>query len=467
MAVFIDARPCVLIECMSIVQRQLCDTSTCMDFKHWLRQRYLHWLPYLPARLSYHRDFFWILSLLEAAPDTRQETIERQLRHVLTVATRHVPFYRRMVRLTDRELACESLPALLARFPYVDKDMVMDRRHDFLDERRDPRWLHCAYSSGSSGQGICVWRNKRLADIEKAFYVHEWGRHGFSFRRARILRIGSDAIRRPDEAPVRTVGNRLLLSPNHLCPAHKSEILAALNRFRPEYLHGYPSSAAALADLLQPGETDFSLRAVLLSSEPILPHQARLIASRFGGAISISYGLTERTNLAFAEWRGAACTGYRFEPLYGISENRIDGAHAEIVGTSLWNDVMPLIRYRTGDYGAIDAQGRCAELDGRSQDFLVDRHGHKVPGTSVRIEQATWDYVRVYQVRQDRPGRLTLVVVPRHGRLTPDQRRQLLARQHQTLGSLFDIALEEAENIPLQSSGKRRFVLKDTAAQPL
>lgn len=435
-----------------------------MDFKDWLRHGGQRWLPYLPARLCYHRDFFRVQALLDGPPEPVQEAIGRQLRHVLSGAVRHVPFYRRALRLSDAELAHEPPSALLARFPYVDKDTVMAYPRDFLDERLDPRWLYCAYSSGSSGKGICVWRSKRLADIEKAFYAHAWRRHGFSFRHARILRIGAEAVSRDDAPPARAVGRRLLLSPNHLTPAHKPAIVAALNRFRPEYLHGYPGSAAALADLLQPGELDFSLKAVLLASEPLLPHQAALIAHRFGAPISISYGLTERTNLAFADCDGDAGSPYRFEPLYGISENRSDGALAEIVGTSLWNDVMPLIRYRTGDYGAIDRDGVCAALDGRSQDFLLDRRGRPVPGTSVMIEQATWDFVRSYQVRQDRPGSLALVVVPRGGPLTPEQRRRLLERQRRALGALFDITLEEAREIPAQAGGKRRFVLKRAAA---
>lgn len=121
---------------------------------------------------------------------------------------------------------------------------------------------------------------------------------------------------------------------------------------------------------------------------------------------------------------------------------------------------MPLIRYRMGDYGAIDPQGLCMALDGRSQDFLVDRHGQRVPGTSVMIERATWDYVRIYQVRQDRPGSLTLVVVPRQGLLTAEQRHRLLARQREAFGTRFDIGLELVENIRPQTNGKRRFVQK-------
>lgn len=306
-----------------------------MALNHLLRKHYHRWLPYMPAHLVYHGDYFRILRLLEGRAETRQGAIEQQLRHILTLAVRHVPFYRRAVRLTSRALAHEPVHALLARFPYIDKSIVMECRVELLDERLNPLQPYCAYSSGSIGQRICVWRNKRLADIEKASYMHEWGRFGFSFQRSRILRIGADAIAHADNPRARTIGNRLLLSPDHLSPAHKPAILAALNRFKPEYLHGYPGGAAALAELLRPGDLDFSFRAALLASEPILPHQGRVIAQHFACPMSISCGLTERTNLAFADWTDGTSAVYRFEPLYGVSENCRGDGYAEIVGTSL------------------------------------------------------------------------------------------------------------------------------------
>ena len=121
--------------------------------------------------------------------------------------------------------------------------------------------------------------------------------------------------------------------------------------------------------------------------------------------MSISYGLTERTNLAFASYRQGAIGPYRFDQLYAVNENRIRGGRAEIVGTSLWNDLMPLIRYCSDDFGAIDAAGNCALIEGRAQEFLFARDGNRIPGLSIVIDEATWDFVRLYQIRQYRPVR--------------------------------------------------------------
>jgi phenylacetate-CoA ligase len=435
-----------------------------MDYKHWLLQRYHRWRSFLPARWLYHADYFLVQELLAADQNLMAKFAEQRLRKVLGSALQFVPFYRRTVRLTARQVANEPLADLMERFPFIGKTQVMDCQHDFLDERKNTRWLLYAASTGSSGQCIGVWRSKRLADIEKAFYTHEWNSYGFNFHRSRYLRIGAEAVRPATEPPTRTAGNRLLLSPYHLSASNKAAIVGALNRFRPEYLHGYPSCVAALAELIQPCELDFQLRAVLLASEPVMPLQAAAIKRLFGCPISISYGLTERTNLAFSNWNGDAGSPYRFQPLYGLSENRMVNGLAEIVGTSLWNDVMPLIRYCTGDVGLIDGDGYCPTIDGRAQEFVVDRYGNRIPGLSIMINADSYDYVRIYQIRQSEPGSITIAVVPRHGRLTREQRQQLLDIQLKYWGPQFDIGLDEVEDIPATESGKRQFVINNCAS---
>jgi phenylacetate-CoA ligase len=431
-----------------------------MDAFGWLAKRYDAYRRYVPARLLYHPDFFRVRSLL-AQPRSAAQTRTRRsemLRHILVSAIEQVPFYRRSVRLSAGELAHEAPHELLARFPYLDKDQVMACQRDFLDQRLDPRQLAYATSGGSTGQGIGMWRSKRLADIEKAFFTHEWGRFGFNFDKARTLRIGADARRLAHEGPLRVAGNRLLLSPYHIEQRHRGAILAAINRFRPAFVHAYPSSAAALAELVQRRDLDFDARAVLLASEPATGAQLAAIERLFGCPISINYGLSERTNLAFAEHRHGVTRPYRFEALYGWSENRADGERAEIVGTSLWNDVMPLIRYRTGDYGQIDAGGECLAIDGRGQEFLVDRSGNRIPGLAIVIDEATWDFVRLYQVRQRRPGAITLAVVAKNGALDAHQKAFVLGAQQQRWGGFFDITLEEEDDIPLAPNGKRKLV---------
>lgn len=430
----------------------------------WLAGRYYAWRRYLPGRLLYHGDFFRVRALLEQDPAIVAAQAKLRLRQVLVHALEHVPHYRRTVKLSAAEAAHEPLDEVLARFPYLTKDEVMAQQRQFLDSRLDPGKLMYATSGGSSGQGIGMWRSKRLADIEKAFFTHEWGKFGFSFDKARILRIGADARRLAHESPARVIGNRLMLSPYHLGEQHVAAIREAVNRFRPHYVHAYPSSAAALADLLPANALDLQVKAVLLASEPATSAQLGAIRRLFRCPVSLNYGLSERTSLAFANCDRGGRLEYVFQPLYGWTENRIEDGHAEIVGTSLWNDVMPLIRYRTGDYGIVDARGRCAGIDGRGQEFLVDRTGKRIPGLAIVIDEATWDFVRLYQVRQRRAGEITLAVVPRHGSLSAAQRAFVLEAQQRRWGGFFDISLQEESDIPLGANGKRKLVVSELCA---
>ena len=405
------------------------------------------------------RIFSGSAPLLMHEPPRAALLAKQRLRHILAGALEHVPHYRRTVRLSPAAARHEPLADVLACFPLLTKQEVMSHQRDFMDERCDPGRLAYATSGGSSGQGIGMWRTRRVADIEKAFFTHEWGKFGFSFDKARTLRIGADARRRAHESPCRVVGNRLMLSPYHIVPRHKAAILDAVNRFRPAFVHAYPSSAAALADLLTRSELDVQPRAVLLASEPATGPQLAAIGRLFRCPVSVNYGLCERTNLAFAGFERGEGTPYAFQPLYGWTENRMDAGRAEIIGTSLWNDVMPLIRYRTGDYGLVGADGSCPAIDGRGHEFLVDRYGNRIPGLAIVIDEATWDFVRLYQVRQPQAGVISLAVVGRHGALTRTQKNFLLDAQLRRWGGFFDISLEEETDIPLAANGKRRLVV--------
>ncbi|WP_374657468.1 hypothetical protein [Inhella sp.] len=437
-----------------------------MAWPDFVERAYLRWRGHIPGRLLYHPQHFEVLALqrrFAARPEQQADWVDAKLRSLLSSALRHVPHYRDTVRLTEVDLARAPAKELLQRFPILEKAEVMAAQNRFLDERVKSPLMHYATSGGSSGEGIGLWRNKRLADVERAFFTHHWAPTGFSFDKSRLLRIGADARAQAHEPPCRVQGNRLMLSPYHVNASHRDAILAGLRRFRPQCIHAYPSLAAALAELLrdvpEAARGLANLRGVALASEPATAAQLAVIHEVLGVPIVVNYGLTERTNIAFARYQPGQPLRYRFDPLYGVSENREWAGQAEIVGTSLWNDVMPLIRYATRDFGRIDADGWCERLEGRAQEFLVDRQGGRIPGLSIVIDEVTWDFVRLYQVQQERAGAIRIAVVPRQGALTEAQRAFVLEAQQRRWGSFFDIELAEVEDIPLAANGKRKLVV--------
>jgi phenylacetate-CoA ligase len=436
-----------------------------MEYEHIkqaIARQYYRWRRVIPKRWLYHPDHFSVRSLLDDRPEVRDHIANVRLRYILSTAVAHVPFYRNTVRIPARDLVLAPLAELLEHFPFIDKETVMAQQAAFLNEQADRRFLLYATSHGSTGTGIGVWRSKRESDIEKAFYSHAWGRLGFDFDTSRYLRIGYDAAQPLNAAPTWRQGNRLMLSPDHVQPHHLDRIVRAVRRFAPRYIHAYPSAALALAELLdQGGHTiDWPLRGVLLASEPASPGQLARIGKVFGTQVSISYGLTERTNLAFALHTDGSTSPYRFEPLYGWTETLAHGGRNEIVGTSLWNEVMPLIRYRTADCAALDAAGRCTAIEGRLQEYVLDRHGNRLPGLMIALDACTWDFIKSCQLYQREPGKVVLRIVPRRP-LSQAERGVLLAGPRRHWGMAMEFDCVEVPEIPAAPGGKRRFVVNE------
>jgi phenylacetate-CoA ligase len=436
-----------------------------------LERSYYMFRPWIPARVLYHPAYFDALSLLKQCDGDShllEKTVNSRLRFILREAVTNVPFYRESIKLSvDDIIKCDNPLELLHLFPFLEKETVMDQQDRFINDRYRGKRIYYVTSGGSSGQGIGLWRNKRLADIEKAFFAWERERLGFSVQRSRSLRIGANARRKAREYPLWKLGKQLMLSPYHVNEQWREEILIRLNEYKPEFIDAYPSSLYELTKLLEADQLDFQPRAIFLASEPVLDYQLVKIYDKFKVPISINYGLTERTNLAFAEYSEGLKSRYRMNPLYGYTENRLVHGQFEIVGTSLWNDVMPLIRYCTADFGLLSENSEIDEIDGRAQEFLVDKFGSRIPGLSIIIDEPTWDFVKYYQVTQSQPGVIKILLVPKRGALSEEQRKYVLEGQQNRWGEFFDIAVHEVENIPLTPAGKRRLVMTEIKSEKI
>ena len=161
------------------------------------------------------------------------------------------------------------------------------------------------------------------------------------------------------------------------------EQVAALNRFRPQFLNAYPSAAMRLAEEQEAGRLRISLTAMTTSSELRTPAMTERIAAAFGVAPFDLYATTEG--------------------LFGCECERHDGIHlfddasvvenvdednrpvpagepgARVLVTNLHNLVQPIIRLAVADVMAMDPEPcpcgrtliRAAAVQGRCDDVLA------------------------------------------------------------------------------------------------
>ena len=214
---------------------------------------------------------------------------------------------------------------------------------------------------------------------------------GVDARTAKIAVLRGDDIKDPSDTNppfwIRAVGGRrLILSSNHLSEASIAAYADALRDFAPDVLWVYPTTLESLCLLLQCTGTQLHIPRVMSSSEMLQPEVWMLAQQLLGCALVDRYGQAERVACAHAVASGSYrfVSGYAYVELIADSEDESSKFY-EIVGTSLWNTAMPLVRYRTGDlvrlpreYGARELQ-EIAEgtrsfegVIGRTNDVLLD-----------------------------------------------------------------------------------------------
>jgi phenylacetate-CoA ligase len=268
--------------------------------------------------------------------------------------------------------------------------------------------------------------------------------------------------------------NRHYYSIFHMGDAEIARYLAHIRTLGPCYLHAYPSAATALALFARRTGVAIppTVRGVILESETILGEQRALIAETFGCRLFSCYGQSEK--VAFA----AECDGsslYHVWPTYGYVE-LLDsdgspvteiGRRGEIVATGFINDVMPFIRYRTGDYATLAGHrcGHCrrnhlllADLRGfRAREHLVARDGSLVFWTALNLHDDTLARVRAFRFTQEQAGRAVLQVAPAEG-FDDAEARRIEQRFRQKLDGAVAISCEIVADIPPAARGKAMYV---------
>lgn len=148
-----------------------------------------------------------------------------------------------------------------------------------------------------------------------------------------------------------------------------------------------------------------------------------------GAKVIARYGLSEKVVLAFdaqASGRFVSYTSYGYPR---IVDAGADGV-GEIVGTTFVNRAMPLVNFRTGDYGRIvreNGQLIIEAIQGRwGKDFVYRTEGEKIPTSAVNLHGPVQAKIVFYQLVQNEYGKVLVKVLPKKGFAADEVRREML-----------------------------------------
>jgi phenylacetate-coenzyme A ligase PaaK-like adenylate-forming protein len=259
--------------------------------------------------------------------------------------------------------------------------------------------------------------------------------------------------------------NRLRLPAYHLGTQELQRYLRRLAAFGPVSLYAYTSAGFLLAQEAEArGVRLDSLRAIILSAEPVYPEVARTVERAFGVPALIEYGSVESGMMA-AQWPDRTLR-VREDCLLLETSPRGDGRF-DILLTVLNNPSFPLVRYAIGD--STDAPlhippsgfAILGSLVGRRNDLIVTRAGrvlHPILFDEIFSRHAA---VRGWHIRQHADGGLSIQVELK----TPDTAldRAALARRVQDLVDGYPVQLDVFKELSRTAAGKHRWIQSDLA----
>lgn len=425
---------------------------------------------YREFRSLFERTDRYSRAELEAYQDER-------LRDIVGHAYRSVPYYRERwdaLRLQPSDIRGRHD---LWKIPLLTRDDIRRHYDDLRSRDVQPAAMRTGHTSGTTGTPLTVGYDREAVWSTYAIFDrhYEWaglrmGRQGDRIAVARGNVIVPLDQSRPPYWRRNRAQNQLLLSSFHLSRRNLPVYLDALRRFRPDVVDGYPSTLYVLARFLDSlGET-LPVKAAITSSETLYDFQRELIERRFGCRVFDYYALAERTVFA------GECSrheGHHVAMEYGLAEV-VDGegmplaagTSGRLVGTSLHNLAMPLIRYVTNDMTSLHA-GSCScgrghvlmdEVATKAEDMLTLPDGRVISPSVLTHPFKPLDSIEGSQIVQLAPDRVEVRLVPGDGfadHLVAHLRSALAER----LGDGVTIDIRLVEALETRPNGKFKWVI--------
>jgi phenylacetate-CoA ligase len=312
----------------------------------------------------------------------RRAVAASRLADVVACAGAQVPYYRDLFARTG--FAPEKLrrdPAFLSDVPFLTKDIVREQGERLLSRALASGRHHRVKTGGSTGPSAFFYLSQEAADWSSAVTSYARERIGATRRQVQ-LHLAAELANRPGawlrrELLKDIAMNRVNVYFDRVDDVGLAHISDAIKRHTPYLVHAHPSTIYLLARFAarsQAGQRDAPAFRVFESSGEVLEaYQRKAIANTFGCRVVNRYGLAEFGVVAYE--LDPAAGSLEVLDSEGWFENRRSPEDdvPELVITGFHNDLMPLIRYRTGDLAQLtdeDGVWRLAGVVGRMHELV-------------------------------------------------------------------------------------------------
>jgi phenylacetate-CoA ligase len=424
---------------------------------------YLFPLPILRLRSFLEKSQWFSAEKLEEYQMSR-------LKAVLNHSYENVPYYRRLLDGLGLKPGDFRRLEDLKKLPVLTKD-EMRRNYPLLQARGMAAYRpHLCRTTGTTGEPVKFFLDKSSDVLEFCYYWRYWSWAGYRLHDP-FAEFSLQHFIDTDPGRIHAfsrITNRLVLNPSRLSMENLGGFTAAIAKYRPQFVKGSPQSLYLLAILAERRSLDLRFRAAFTTGEMILPPHRKKIEEVFGCRLIDSYGHMERTVAVSQCPHG----GYHINSEYGILETDErkelscgDTATGGVVGTSLHNLAMPLIRYDVGDLIEVPRSGErcgcgrglplCRGIMGRTQDMVITPDGRILANLFILFN--TLVGVKWAQIAQEEVDHIRVLLVEGEG-FSAESERSFLAQLRGLVGEGVRVEAEHKAKDFLEGRAGAKYV---------
>ncbi len=388
---------------------------------------------------------------------------------LINLIVNSVPFYQSY--FYEKRLSIEDFHNLddLKKLPIITKD-ILKNNFEHLKISNYSGKTYEMKSSGSTGEQTTVLVDKNVNEEVFSTQLLFWSWGGF-FMGAPHLQTGMSLKR----GIVKYLKDLIFLcsyrSAFELSDDAIEKIIKTIKHKNIKYLFGYASSIFLIAKYIKNCNMDIRLHKIFIWGDCLFPHYRILIEEVFSCKVSDCYGLGEGLQVA--------CQCEMNDSLH-IAEHHViveimdssyqrscnDNEIGKVIVTRLMPGPMPLLRYDTGDIASF-IPGVCdcgrslrmlTRIQGRDTDIIRSPKGDRLIVHFFTQIFEMIPEIKQFQVRQSHLEAIDILYIPDNG-FGEELLKRIQEQIHDNCKYKFKINFKKVDDIPLEKSNKRRFVI--------
>ena len=309
--------------------------------------------------------------------DERKNIITAKLSFTLKNAYENIPFFYNLAE--DHKINNIFLNFKienLKEIPFMDKDTLRINRKFLLRPDFTNKIQNC-YTNGSTGGRVAVAYDQESIDWSSAVMLFCRNLYGHKLINKEVhlatdTRSRGNKVERLGQFSKELVNNRSNIFIKDFKKESTFDYLKELRGYRANLLHGMPSQ---INGLVSESMDKFKIPFIETSGEFLRKEQRVKIEEFFSARVIDRYGLAESGIVAYQMPKQENLSVIDFHTFVEVDDS------GEIVITNLNNHIMPLIRYRTGDFcekkGSLGGFEQIKMKSGREH-TLINFEGNKL-----------------------------------------------------------------------------------------